>query len=81
MQKMKCPKCNLKAQTLETRTRRDQVVRRRYSCDNNHLFTTLEVIIDVPKAQLHKKPEVVKGRGKFELHEMWLGANGTGRPH
>ena len=39
---MKCPRCNSWAQVLETRTKEDATVRRRYECGNLHRFTTIE---------------------------------------
>jgi transcriptional regulator NrdR family protein len=43
---MKCPECKKWASVLETRTRKDGVVRRRYVCANLHKFTTLEVLVE-----------------------------------
>jgi transcriptional regulator NrdR family protein len=43
---MKCPQCNTYTEVLETRTRTDGVVRRRYMCANMHRFTTLEVVVE-----------------------------------
>lgn len=39
---MKCPRCNAWAEVLETRTKEDNTVRRRYQCANLHRFTTIE---------------------------------------
>jgi transcriptional regulator NrdR family protein len=48
---MKCPQCNTYTEVLETRTRSDGVVRRRYLCANLHRFTTLEVVVEERKAK------------------------------
>ena len=42
---MKCPECGRKGLTLETRTRQDGAVRRRYHCTQGHKFTTLEFVV------------------------------------
>ena len=78
---MNCPECDQKAYTLETRTRQDRVVRRRYSCVNQHLFTTLEAILEVSETQIHPKHKAPKGRGKLGLHALWFGNNGAGSAH
>lgn len=43
---MKCPECQRKGMTLETRTRLDGAVRRRYYCTQGHKFTTLEFVVE-----------------------------------
>jgi transcriptional regulator NrdR family protein len=48
---MKCPQCNTYTEVLETRTRADGVVRRRYLCANMHRFTTLEVVVEERKTK------------------------------
>lgn len=42
---MKCPFCKAWATVLETRTRSDGVMRRRYVCANIHRFTTHEIVV------------------------------------
>lgn len=39
-----CPACNAWTEVLETRTK-DNIVRRRYRCANEHRFSTKEVIV------------------------------------
>lgn len=41
---MNCPNCNMRANVIETRTRPDGSVRRRYQCSAPHArrFTTIE---------------------------------------
>ena len=41
---MKCPRCDAWAEVLETRTKEDNTVRRRYECANLHRFTTIEFV-------------------------------------
>lgn len=50
---MRCPVCNTYTEVLETRTRLDNVTRRRYLCANMHRFTTLEVSVE-DKKQIKK---------------------------
>lgn len=42
---MKCPFCKTWTTVLETRTRSDGVMRRRYVCANMHRFTTHEIVV------------------------------------
>ena len=51
---MRCPQCNTYTEVLETRTRLDNVVRRRYLCANMHRFTTLEVALEDRKVKEKK---------------------------
>lgn len=76
---MKCPRCDADAHPLETRTRQDGVVRRRYSCKNDHRFTTLEAHVDDSETQVHKKPKTAEKRGKPGLSALWIRSNGSGR--
>jgi len=75
---MKCPQCNADAHSLETRTRQDGVVRRRYSCKNNHRFTTLEAHVNDSETQVHQKPKTVEKRGKPGLSALWIRAHDPG---
>jgi len=54
---MRCPQCKTYTEVLETRTRSDGVVRRRYLCANMHRFTTLEVVVEDCKVK-EKKHEL-----------------------
>ena len=69
---MKCPECGMRARILETRTRDDGVIRRRYGCFNEHLFTSLEALVEISETQLHKKHEVIKTRGRVGLSALWF---------
>ena len=55
---MKCPHCAAWVDTLETRTRADGIVRRRYECANGHRFTTLEqhVVADAARVTARLAP-------------------------
>jgi len=48
---MKCPVCKKWVSTLETRTRPNNEVYRRYQCANEHRFTTKEVVQKVIKGK------------------------------
>lgn len=48
---MKCPTCGAWTEVLETRTRQDGTVRRRYKCANLHRFSTEEHICDPDATQ------------------------------
>ena len=74
---MKCPECNEKAKPLETRTRVDGLVRRRYQCPQEHKFTTLEALVDDSETQLHKKQKTIKTRGRAGLSTLWFSVNGS----
>ena len=39
-----CPTCGTWTRILETRTRPDNTVRRRYECANEHRFSTSEAV-------------------------------------
>ena len=69
---MKCPECGIKAKILETRTRDDGVVRRRYGCFNDHLFTSLEALVEISETQLHKKHKAAPASCKPRMSGMWF---------
>ena len=41
---MKCPVCEAKTRTIESRVNDNNTRRRRYECQNRHRFTTIEGI-------------------------------------
>ena len=69
---MKCPECGIKAKILETRTRPDGVIRRRYKCLNEHLFTSLEALVEISETQLHPKYKTVTPSRKPRMSGMWF---------
>jgi len=57
---MKCPYCNSWTYVKDTRTRKTDGARRRmYLCANEHRFTTIERVYEVPvhdkRSRAHKK--------------------------
>jgi transcriptional regulator NrdR family protein len=74
---MKCPECNEKAIILETRTRQNNVIRRRYKCAQDHKFTTLEALVDDTETQIHPKHKATKTRGPIGLSAVWFGNNSS----
>ena len=54
-----CPECNAWTEVLETRTK-NNVVRRRYRCANEHRFSTQENI--VPSKAYRVYPETQRAR-------------------
>lgn len=59
---MRCPKCNAKADCLDSRWRKELVkMYRRYKCDSCGLrFTTREVYDPEPSSRTPKEPEKPK---------------------
>jgi len=76
---MKCPQCNADAYSLETRTRQDGVVRRRYLCKSDHRFTTLEAYVNDTETQVRTKPQATESSGRLGLSALWIRPHGRRR--
>jgi transcriptional regulator NrdR family protein len=68
---MKCPTCNQKTKTLETRTRLDEetkenFIARKRECLNRHVFLTEERI-----TKLVPKSKTSNYSSGFTLSELW----------
>lgn len=64
---MICPHCHQPARILETRTRRDGKVRRRYRCDHGHTSVTVDHE-PVPLAAHRARGDATRARAQPVLH-------------